>query len=333
MNNLRFAIRMLRKAPGFTTVAVLTIALGIAVNSISFSFFNTVFGFFLDGRPEPPPGKNPIESFQIVSAGYFETLSIPLRQGRAFTGADRDGTPRILLINESFARKYWPGQDPLGAVLKVNENNWTIVGVVGDVRMFQLNEKPAPQMYFPHRQFSLGELWVAVRAAGDPRALVQPVKQLIQRLDSQQPITKVAVMPRVIAQSGVVAAWQILISFLGFFAALALLLAALGVYGVISYSVSQRTREFGVRMALGARSDDVLKVVFGGALRLACWGLGVGLLLALALSQLLRRKRIAGVSDHCASTAMGGHVAACGRGSAPARHSDEHQRVDDPRSW
>ena len=261
------------------------------VSELPMSGDHLMHNFIIDGRPPLAPGEEPELETRTVAGDYLHTMGIHLLQGRDFTSADRADTPIVGLVNESFVREYFPDQNPIGARIAWARGNrqWmTIVGVIGDVRHFGLDLPEVPAFYTSYLQ--LDQPWkrwmyVVVRSDENPSALIGEVKNQIWSIDRQIPLTKLRTMTEVMSLS--LAAQRFNMSLMGIFAAVALLLAAVGIYGVVSYSVTQRTREMGIRIALGAESGDVLKIVLMQGLRLAAIGVGIGLGAAFALTRVM----------------------------------------------
>jgi len=225
-----------------------------------------------------------------VNADYFRTMGMRIIKGRAFTGRDNAAAPKVAIVNESMAKRFWPNQDPIGKRISTDYQPpvWReIVGVVEDVRHSGYDSDPAPEMYFPYSQHSQSSIDLVVRTETDPLSLANAVERAIWAVDKDQPVTRIKTMERMMADS--VAPRRLTVVLIGIFASLALVLATAGIYGVISYTVSQRTHEIGVRMAMGARSVDVLKLVVGQGLRLVAIGVAAGLAGSFVLTRVLAR--------------------------------------------
>ena len=248
-------------------------------------------GITIEGHPEPAPGYVPIPNARIVSRDYTRALGMKLVEGRLFDERDAGGTQLVALINQTMAQNFWPGENPLGRRFKRgsyrSENPWiTIVGIVGDVHQAGLDVPARAEMYLPYQQHEFfPPEYLLVRTAGDPMLLANAVRGEIWAVDKQQPITSVRPFEDLLSQS--LAARRLQTWVLGGFGGFALLLASLGIYAVLSYAVAERTQEIGVRVALGAHSSDVLRMVFSHGLKSFAMGTITGLAAALGLSHTL----------------------------------------------
>jgi predicted permease len=252
---------------------------------------NATISFSIEGQPIAK-GDEPDESIGIVMPGYFETMRIPLLSGRML--AERDGTKElpVMTINQAFAQKYFRGEDPLGRRIRVGLGDGVvdhplreIVGVVGNIKRAGLTADPGPQYYLPYSQAMVTNPFVTVRTTGNPAALEGALRAAVRELDKTAPVYQVSKLEDYISKSAARARFQTLL--LSCFAGMALLLAAVGLYGLLSYMVAERTVEIGVRMALGAKRTDVLRMVVQHGLVLTLAGLGIGLALSAAATRML----------------------------------------------
>lgn len=255
-------------------------------------------GLRIEGRPEPLPGEAPTAVYRVVMPGYFETMRLPLRRGRVITAADDARASGVVVINERAAGQFWPGEDPLGKRIALEEKGdpaWlTVIGVAANARQADWAAQPAPEIYLPALQtpsflgfggLRTSSITLVVRTAGDPSAMAPAVKQAVWSLDRNLPISEVLTMERVVADATAQPRFEMLL--LVIFAGVALLLAAVGIYGVMNYAVTRRTREIGIRMSLGATRGEVLRLVVGQGMRQAVTGSAVGIASALALARLM----------------------------------------------
>jgi putative ABC transport system permease protein len=276
-------VQRVQSLPGVRSAAVTTnLPLYRQGNSISIS---------IEGRPEPPPGQESIIVTRIISPGYFDTMSIPVLKGRELTDQDTDDSPNVVVISESMARRYWPGEEAVGKRIALGRiqspDDWMqIVGVVKDVRQFELNADPKPQMYLTHRQYGFFDARdLVVKTDVDPASMASAVRKAVWEIDKDQPVSNIRTMETILADS--IARQRFSMLLLAIFASVALVLAAVGIYGVMSYSVAQRTHEIGIRMALGAQTSAVLKLAVGYGLKLVIAGIAIGLVAAFALTRVM----------------------------------------------
>ncbi len=246
--------------------------------------------YMVSDRPTPPPTDIPSSAFNVVDPGYFATLRVPLLAGRFFTEADRDDAPKVVIINESMAKRWWPNESPLGKRIKQgfpqdDRPFREIVGVVGDLAQEGLDLPVQTEVFLPLAQASESSITFVARTATDPMAQARAATAAIHRVDPNQSVSWVQPLTQSLAES--VARRKFTTLLLGLFGTLALLLASVGIYGVVSYGVAQRTREIGIRTALGAGPRDVLRLVIDQALRLTAVGMLVGGVGALLLTRFL----------------------------------------------
>jgi predicted permease len=247
----------------------------------------------IEGLPIPDAGTFPHPDRHSVSADYTNVLKIPLMRGRTFTDADTETSPRVALINSTMSRRYWPNQDPIGKRFHwghpggpESDDPWiAIVGVVADTKLYGLANPARLEVYLPFRQEPQTDMYLILRSAVDPASLTSSVRNAVAAVDKDQPVFSVTTMQELVDAS--VATPHLTLVLLGLFSGLALVLAAIGIYGVISYSVQQRTHEIGIRMALGAQRSNVLRLVVGQGVKLAAAGIVIGIATALGLMRLI----------------------------------------------
>ena len=271
-------VARLRALPGVEAAA--------AAGQIPLDGNGDTWGFHLEGRPIGPDDPA-VERF-AVTPDYFAVMRIPLRRGRLFTDLDRAGSENVILIGEQTARALWPGADPIGRHVKIGGDTgpWrTIVGIVGDVRQRSLAVAPTLQMYLPQSQNTDQFLTMVIRTSGEPSALATDARRAISAEARDVPVFGVVPLADLVAQS--VGPRRFVMVLLELFGGIALLMTAIGVYGVISYSVAERTREIGIRAALGAQPRDIVRLVIGGGLTVVCAGLAAGVIVALAATRFL----------------------------------------------
>jgi putative ABC transport system permease protein len=248
------------------------------------------FAFTIVGAAPLPPGKSPTADYATVSPDYFRVMQIPLLRGRFFSDQDSQSNPNVAIISETLARRYFPNQDPLGRQMRFgfppNSNvSREVVGIAGDVRDVALSRKPGPAMYVPFAQAPLYGGEVVVRSSLSTASVTAGIRQAVRSIDKNLPVTDVESLDDAVGRS--ISQERFRTFLLGSFSAIALALAAVGVFGVTSYSASQRTHEIGIRMALGAERRDILRLILGQGTKLALFGLGIGLVAAFLLTRLM----------------------------------------------
>ena len=277
-------IERLKALPGVEAVG--------AVSQLPLTGAEEIDGFEVEGRPSPESGENvQTADFRVVSTDYFSTMKIPLVRGRYFTEQDTADAQGVIIIDETLARRYFPGEDPLGK--RINESGspnprgyLTIVGIVGGIKHTSLDAEPKPAMYVSYLQSPWLDMTLTVRAnSAGAENLAAAVRREVWALDKDQPVASVQTMQSLFAKAVAPQRFQMLL--VGLFAAVALLLSVVGIYGVMAYSVTQRTHEIGIRMALGAQRSDVFKLLMGQGMAQALIGIIIGLAGAFALTRLM----------------------------------------------
>ncbi|HKQ77764.1 MAG TPA: ABC transporter permease [Blastocatellia bacterium] len=268
----------IRALPGVTSVG--------AIDRLPLSGDQRVWTFRKEGQTLAP-SERPAAGFQFATKDYFQAMGMQIRRGRAFTESDREGSPLVVIVNESFARNFYPNEDPLGKriIIRNRPEAIEIIGVVNDIRHFGPDQAPGPEMYVHYNQLIGEALPLVVRTKSEPEALIGVVRREIRAVDPEVAVGKVRTMTQMM--SATLAERRFALFLLGGFAAVALLLAAIGIYGVMAYAVTVRTREIGIRMALGAQTGDVLSLIIKQGLSLALIGVVIGLVGAFALTRLM----------------------------------------------
>jgi len=253
------------------------------------------FSFLIDGQPMPQEGEKRDYGLHPISAGYFETMGMAILRGRAFSERDYGGAPPVVIINEAMAQRFWPGADPLGQRIKyardpASDAPWfEIVGVVRNVKHQGLDLDPQPAVFRPYGQtvgpLQSNQMSLAIRTATPPAALVPAVRAALRAIDPELILTETRTMTEAIAES--MARRRFAMTLLGLFAVAALVLAAIGIYGVVAYTVGQRTQEIGIRMAVGASRGEILRLVVGQGMAPVAVGLGLGLAAALVVTRFM----------------------------------------------
>jgi putative ABC transport system permease protein len=259
-----------------------------AVSFLPLIGLGSATGYEVVGQPIPPRGQEPVTDVRVITNQYFKSMSIPLLRGRLFDERVASDAQNKVIVNEALARRHWPNEDALGKRIKISWNDDRedeIVAVVGDVRHSGLDAEVRSTIYWPYPRNAYGGMALTIRTAGDAAGVVAGVRRILNQQDADLALADVKTMDEVVSQS--VAQRRLMMVMLGIFAAAALLLSAVGIYGVIAYGVTQRTQEIGIRLALGAQRGDVLRMIVGQAAWLSAAGIAIGAAGAFALTRLM----------------------------------------------
>jgi putative ABC transport system permease protein len=277
----------LRALPGVRSASAV---LGLPLSGLQF-----VISFTVAGRPPVPPAQQPAMQVRVATPDYFSAIGIPVKRGRAFTEDDKEGTPRVVLITESAARQFFPGEDPIGKTIRLGwgkgpgrpNAGGEVVGIVGDVKDAGLNEPDPPQIYLPYRQWTVGSISVLLKTSVPPTSIAEAARAQVYAIDPNLPLSNVTTLEGILAKS--ISQQRFYALLLAIFAGVALVLAAIGIFGVLSYAVAQRTREIGIRMALGAQGRSVVALIVREAMVLVVGGVILGTAAALFLSDTMTK--------------------------------------------
>ncbi len=275
------AVERLQSIPGVTAAG--------AISALPLTGSAGGVRFFIEGRPKPLPGQDLLTRVLVTDANYFRTMQIPLRHGRLYTEQETTEARGLALINEALARRYFPNEDPVGKQVTIHSRPpgrnppVEIIGIVGDVKLDSLDRAVEPTVYWPHSELALPGMTLVSRTSGDPSNVAAAAQAAIHSLDPEQPITDLSTMEGWLGSSMGRARFNLVL--LTVFASVALILASVGIYGVMAYAVAQRTQEIGIRMALGAQARDVLKIVMIEGMTLALIGIAIGLLAAFVMTR------------------------------------------------
>ncbi len=275
--------------------AGLEAALGVTGASVVFSLpfhptgLHTSRTLTLEGRPEPPTDQEAQVFANVAAPDYFEVMGMPVLRGRPFRATDRAGSPPVAVVNRTLVRRFFDGEDPVGQRVKLGRGERAltaeVVGIVGDVRPTALDSDPRPEIYVPYAQTATGSVTLVVRTAGDPAGLIPSLREVVWQVDERQAVYHAGTLESMVADTLVERRFNLVL--LAAFSLAALVLAGVGIYGLIAFSMRQRVQEIGVRLALGARPADVVALVVREGARLALPGVALGLTGSLLLTRFL----------------------------------------------
>lgn len=278
------AVQRIQNLPGVQSVSV-------ATNTPLNNSPNRSVEFVIEGNPPLLPGERQISDLVVISPNYFNMIGSKILRGRDFKESDNQDSPAVAIITELMANRYWYNEDPLGKRFKTNSDpnaKWlTVVGVVSDVKQSWFDQEVRPQFYLPYLQLPTLKMLFLVRISGNPLNLVTTVRSQIYAVDRNQPIDEIKTLAQVFKDEA--SPFRFAAMLMLIFGVLALILSAIGIYGVMSYSVAQRTHEIGIRNALGARQKDLLTLILGQGMKTMLLGLAIGFPLALALSRIMAK--------------------------------------------
>ncbi|MGH9940805.1 MAG: ABC transporter permease [Pyrinomonadaceae bacterium] len=277
----REAVARIEALPGVRSVGT--------VSFLPIASLGAATDFTIEGKPAPAAGDAPVTEVRVTDENFFRTMNIPVIAGRTFTEQEATGERRVVVVSQALAREYFPGEDPIGKRITVEMTDplvpTEIIGVVGDIKHQSLDTDTRPMVYWPHPQLPYSSMTLVIRTAGDPLSLAAAAQREIQQMDKDQPVSDVRTMKAWLGES--IARTRFGAMLLGVFATVALALAMVGIYGVMSYAVAQRRHEIGLRMALGARAADIFKLVISQGMILTLVGIGIGLVGAFALTRVM----------------------------------------------